>query len=325
LICAGDIGGTNTRLALFTLDGRGPLRVETYPSAEYEGLAPMLEAFLAANPADVRHACFGVAGPVRDGRSETMNLAWPVDAASLADQLGLDGIALINDVEANAYGVAALTDEDFAVLNEGDPDAVGNAAVISAGTGLGEAGLYWDGERHRPFATEGGHGDFAPRGRLQSEFHDWLAGEHGHVSYERVCSGMGLANIYRFLGGPEAEPHEISAGALDGADELASRALDLMVSIYGAEAGNMALRLMAVGGVYLGGGIPPKIVSKLFDGSFMQAFTDKGRCASLLEAIPVRVILNDRAALLGAARCGVLTFAQRDIAAANQPTLARFP
>jgi glucokinase len=229
-----------------------------------------------------------------------------VQTGKLAKILGLRSVDLINDLEANAHGIAVLGPDDFIVLNAGDPSASGNAAVISAGTGLGEAGLYWDGERHRPFATEGGNVEFAPRNKLEIRLYRYLAAEYGRVSYECVCSGMGLANVYRFLGGDAAEPAAISKGALEGSDERAVLALDLVASIYGAEAGNLALKMMATGGIYLGGGIPPKILPKLFDGTFMRAFLDKGPFAALLEAIPVRVILNDKAALLGAARCAVV-------------------
>jgi glucokinase len=316
VILAGDVGGTKTHLALFSDDGLGPVRLATYPTGERDVLA-MIQAFLSENPAEVRHACVGVAGPVRDGRSRAVNLAWPVHADRIADLLGLPAIEVINDLEANAYGVAALEPDDFIVLNEGDPQAHGNAAVISAGTGLGEAGLYWDGARHRPFASEGGHADFAPRGEIELALYRYLSADTGHVSYERVCSGMGLVNIYRFLGGPPAAAGEIATAALEGTDARAASALELMVSICGAEAGNLALKVMATGGVYLGGGIAPKILPKLLDGTFMRSFTDKGRFGSMLERIPVRVILNDQAALLGAARCAATALAE----AAAQPPL----
>jgi glucokinase len=279
----------------------------------------MLEAFLAEHTAEIEGACFGVAGPVRDGEcAETTNLAWPVSGPSVARLLGLPRVGLLNDLEANAWGIAALQPDDFGVLNRGDPAARGNAAVISAGTGLGEAGLCWDGQAHRPFATEGGHVDFAPRSELEVELWRFLLPEHGHVSYERVCSGMGLVNIERFLRAhtgvarPAWLEEEMAAGdtaaavsraGLERRDALCSQALDLFVEIYGAAAGNLALKLMAVGGIYLGGGIAPKILARLRDGRFMDAFADKGRFRELLERVPVRVILNDRTALLGAARC----------------------
>jgi glucokinase len=310
MILAGDIGGTKTHLALFTDQGAGPVELATYASRERD-LVEMVRRFLAHNRAEVRHACLGVAGPVQNGRGWATNLASPVDGDRIAARLALPAVDVINDLEANAHGIAALGPDDFAVLNEGDPDARGNAAVISAGTGLGEAGLYWDGEQHLPFPSEGGHADFAPRDDAQLALHRFLEAEVGHVSYERVCSGIGLANVYRFLGGPAADAGEICAAALAGTDERAVAALDLMVSIYGAEAGNLALTVMATGGVYLGGGIAPKILPKLSDGIFMRAFTAKGRFAELLERVPVRVILNDQAALLGAARRAAAAIAHR--------------
>ena len=240
-----------------------------------------------------------------------------MDGRSLASAVGLQSVGLLNDLEANAWGIAALADNDFAVLSPGDPAATGNAAVISAGTGLGEAGLFFDGVRHRPFATEGGHADFAPRNELEVELWRFLAVEYGHVSYERVCSGMGLVNIERFLRRQTGKPRPyslerqmaggdsaaaISGAALDGSDAVCDEALDRFVSIYGAAAGNLALKLMATGGVYLGGGIAPKILPRLQEGLFMRAFEDKGRFDDLLARIPVKVILNDKTALLGAAR-----------------------
>ncbi len=317
VILAGDIGGTSTRLALFDGDSREPVAVEQYPSREHEGLEPMIELFLREHPATVIAATFGVAGPVREGVSvETTNLAWPVSGPSVARLLGLPRVELLNDLVANAYGIAALGSEDLHVLSEGDPKATGNAAVISAGTGLGEAGLFWDGERHHPFASEGGHGDFGPRDDDEIDLWRWVYAKYGHSSYERVCSGMGLVNIYEFLRERSTEPEPnwlreemverdagavISRAALDGEDQVCVRALDMMVSIYGAEAGNLALKIMATHGVYLGGGIAPKILPKLEDGTFMRSFADKGRFVPLLGRIPVYVITNDRTALLGAA------------------------
>jgi glucokinase len=316
MILAGDIGGTKTNLGLFDGDARDQLCLETYRSADHVGLEAMVATFLERHPAEIEAACFGVAGPVRDGRVEKINLAWPVDSRRVADQLGLDRVGLINDLEANAWGIAALSPEDFAVLQAGNPEAVGNAVVIAAGTGLGEAALYWDGERHRVIASEGGHADFAPRTELQVELWRFLAASLRHVSYERVCSGMGLVNIYSFLRerGSEPEPAwltqelatgdpgaAISRAALESRDPVCRAALDLMVEIWGAEAGNLALKFLAAGGVYLGGGIAPKVLPKLTDGAFVRQFVGKGRFTEFLEQIPVRVILNDKTALLGAA------------------------
>ena len=324
MILAGDIGGTKTRLAFFTTDGERLKSVveETFHSREYGGLGEIVHAFLAKHQLAPAHAAFGVAGPVINGRSETTNLPWLIDAHQLATQLGLASVALLNDLEANAYGVAALEAEDFMVLNQGAAEAKGNAAIIAAGTGLGEAGFYWDGARHYPFACEGGHADFAPRNELEAELLRYLLRQFDHVSYERVVSGPGLYNIYQFLRdtGRGEEPswlteelrqHDpaatISQAALAGRSALCVQALDLFVSLYGAEAGNLALKMMAIGGLYVGGGIAPKIIQKLADSTFIQAFIAKGRMQPLLEAMPVRVILNDRAVLLGAARYTMLS------------------
>ena len=305
---AGDIGGTHTRLALFDPGAAGPAAVEIYSSRDHDGLEAMIRAFLATHPAHVERACFGVAGPVQNGHVKTTNLAWPVDARNVARMLGIERVGLVNDLYANAYGIADLGPGDIATLREGDPSVGGNAAVISAGTGLGEAGLFWDRRRYHVFATEGGHTDFAPRDAQEAALRDYLARNHSHVSYERVCSGMGLVAIHDFLTGREGvevgrtDASGITKAALDGSDELCVRALDMMVSIYGAEAGNLALKLLATGGIYVGGGIAPRILEKLQAGPFLEALDAKGRFAELLSRIPVHVILNDRTALLGAAR-----------------------
>jgi glucokinase len=260
-----------------------------------------------------------VAGPVKDGRTETPNLPWVVDARRLADILGVPRVTLLNDLKANAYGLRHLGPTDFAMLQAGAKEAVGNQAILSAGTGLGAAGLYWDGQHHHPFATEGGHADFAPRNRLEADLMEQIAREKGRVSAERILSGSGLVRLYRFLRERSGEPEPaglaeqfakedaaavVSRCALDEVDPVCVKALDLFVSIYGAEAGNVALRMLASGGVFLGGGIAPKILSRLKrDGLFMTAFLDKGRMRPLLETVPVLVVLNDRAALWGAAHC----------------------
>ena len=233
MILAGDIGGTNTRLALFE-EPKVPLTLEIYPSREHASLEEMVRAFLDRNPSQVDAACFDIAGPVRDGSADPTNLAWPVEGASLAKLLGLSSVALLNDLEANAWGLPALEPDDLAVLNEGDSGATGNAAVCSAGTGLGEAGLYWDGERHHPFACEGGHTDFAPRSELEIDLYRFVSAEYGHVSYERVCSGIGLVNLYRFFvdrsgeaPAVELDGVAITHAAMGGIDERAGEALRL--------------------------------------------------------------------------------------------------
>jgi glucokinase len=317
---AGDIGGTKTHLAFFVKGTDGPRLVlqESYHSRDYSGLAGILAKFLATHKLKAERVCLGIAGPVRGGRVETPNLPWVIDAEAMRKEIGCGPVILVNDLEANAHGLAALGPEDFAVLNAGDPTAKGNAALIAAGTGLGEAGLYWDGSRHLPFASEGGHCDFAPRDPLQEDLAEFVAKRFGHVSYERIVSGPGLHNVYDFLREQKGQPDElpklmerlgvsdqsaaIAIAAMDGQSELCRQALSLVVSIYGAEAGNLALKVLAVGGVFLGGGVAPKILPALREPEFLQAFTDKGRMRPLLEAIPVRVVLNENTALLGAAR-----------------------
>jgi glucokinase len=322
VILAGDIGGTKTLLAVFEPGARTPAFEETYPSGEHATFDLILDAFVARHAPRVDSACLGIAGPVKRGRSQATNLPWVVDAAEVAQKLGIDiqGAQLINDVEANAWGIGALGPDDLASLNAGAPDASGNEAIIAAGTGLGEAGLYWDGRSHRPFATEGGHADFAPRDELEVELLRYLVARYGRISVERLTSGPGLVNIYEFLRdtGRGEEPawlkeqmivgergRAISAAAKEQTSPLCVQALDMFMSIYGAEAGNLALKLMSTAGLYVGGGIAPKNLWKIQDGTFMKAFVAKGRMQPLLEAMPVQVILNQRTALLGAARCAV--------------------
>src|SRR5215471_1723355 len=319
MILAGDIGGTNTRLAVFEIADQKPRLIteQTYPSREYNGLEAIVAKFLSEHPAKIARACFGVAGPVRDDKARTANLPWVIDGAQLAAVVGDANVLLINDLEANAWGLSLLEDSDFLILNQGSPDPEGNGAIISAGTGLGEAGLIYENGRRRPFASEGGHADFAPRTELEVELLKFLMKETGHVSTERVLSGPGLVNVYRFLRdtGRFTEPTwlademkssstpaaVISRTALEGKSDLCTAAAEIMVSIYGAEAGNLALKMLATAGVYLGGGIAPKIAEKLKGSQFIDAFTDKGRMRALLEAIPVRVVMNDQTALMGSA------------------------
>ena len=319
VILVGDVGGTNTRLVIIDVvkDQFNFLAEQTFPSREEPSLESALRKFLSNPVHSVARACLGVAGPVRHGRSEATNLPWVIDSQEIARQLNLPRIGLVNDWEAGAYGIAALAAKDFEVLNQGTHDAQGNRAIIAAGTGLGEVGLFWDDKEYRPFASEGGHVDFAPRNHIEIDLLDYLLKRHSRVSVERVISGPGLLNIYQFLKdtgrGEEPAwlidqmrqkdpPTVITENALHGKSSLCAQALDLFVSLYGAEAGNLALKVMATGGVYLGGGIAPKIVAKLKEPVFMNAFTAKGRMKPLLQTIPVRVILNPKVALLGAAR-----------------------
>jgi glucokinase len=318
-VLAGDIGGTNARLTVFAVEkGRPrPEASEVFPSRDYESLEDIVARFMSSHGIECEIASFGVPGPVVDGRAEITNLPWVVEASRLADRTGIERVVVLNDLEAQAWGIAALEPQDFVVLNEESADASGNAALISAGTGLGQAGLYWDGERHRPFACEGGHASFAPRGELQLALQAFLTRRFGgHVSWERVVSGPGFVNLHDFLiehkraeipaehleALHKDEPEEITKSALEGRCALCVEALHLFVEFYGAEASNLALKLMATGGVYLGGGIAPKVIEKLKEPAFMEAFLDKGRMRPLLEAMPVRVIVNEGTALLGAAR-----------------------
>ncbi|MGH9897885.1 MAG: glucokinase [Pyrinomonadaceae bacterium] len=333
MILAGDIGGTNTRLALFRLKAERLEMIveETFPSRQYSTREEIARMFVGkqvlsgagSNALRLKYACFGVAGPVKNGDSHLSNLPWEITVDNLRKALAIEAVTLINDLEANAYGIAELDVDDFVVLNPGAEGSSGNAAIISAGTGLGEAGLYWDGSRHHPFACEGGHTDFAPRNKIEFELMQYLLKtlkRAKRVSYERLVSGPGLFSIYKFLRdtGRGEEPEwlalqinrtngndpaaVISQVAMENKSNLCVQSLDLFISLYGSEAGNLALKMMATGGVFIGGGIAPKIVEKLKSSSFIDSMTNKGRMKPLLESIPVSVILNDKTALLGAAR-----------------------
>lgn len=322
MILAGDIGGTKVNLAFFDVSAgrfiQGP--TGTFPSQQYASLEQITLEFLSTHKLPVTQAAFGVAGPVKRGRAQLTNVNWAVDSATLSSALRTT-VWLLNDLEATAYGIPALEPSDLVVLNAGEEHATGNAAVIAAGTGLGEAGLFWDGQRHLPWACEGGHAEFSPRTDLDIELLKYLRAQFGRVSWERVLSGPGLFNIYKFLrdshraeepawlaaelakGDP---PAVISQAGLEARAAICVAALDLFVTYYGAEAGNLALKTLATGGVYIGGGIAPKIIRKLRDGTFMKAFTFGGRLSRLLASMPVKVIMNDKAALLGAARLAAI-------------------
>ncbi len=322
MILAGDVGGTNLRLALFDLaDGRLLLREEArYPSREFRGLEEGVARFLRGRGRPSA-AGFGVAGPVRKGRAEATNLPWVIDAAALAARVSLPRVALLNDLVAKGLGLAELTPEDFATVNRGEEDAEGNRALIAAGTGLGEAFLVRDGGGWRALPSEGGHASFAPQGPMEVELLGWLKERHPHVSFERILSGPGLAGLYRFLRarsripepawlsaaiGESGDPAPaVSAAALAGRDAVAEETLEAWISIYGAEAGNLTLKVMATSGLFVGGGIAPKILPKLLSGGFFAAFRDKGRLAPLLSKVPVKVVLNDDCTLRGAARAAV--------------------
>jgi glucokinase len=323
MILAGDIGGTNARLAYFQPQN-GHLRLiseRVFPSREHSELGEIVTEFLHDSGTHPEAACFGIAGPVLNGRVETSNLPWVIEQSRLAKQIELPATLLINDLEASAWGIGALGDGDLVALNHVNGPAIGNQAVIAPGTGLGQAGLFWDGTRHHVFACEGGHTDFAPRGELQIELLRFLTARFGHVSYERILAGPGLVNVYEFLRdsgcakesaalASEMQKRDpaavISRAAMDGTDPLAEKALDLFIMVYGAEASNLALKTMATGGMFLAGGISPKILAKLQGPLFMQAFLDKGRLRPLVESIPVQVVTNEKAGLLGAARCAAV-------------------
>lgn len=323
-LLAGDIGGTNTRLAIYhTDDGASfePLAEQIFPSREFQTLEQILKVFLNNTHVTVKRACFGIAGPIIDQTCDATNLPWQISAASIRGQFGLQHSWLLNDLEANAWGIEALDRNDLHILNHGQPERTGNASIISAGTGLGEAGLYWDGQMHRPFPSEGGHTDFSPANRLEFELYEFLAQQHGHVSWERVVSGPGLENIHAFLRYRHTIPvpdwlqqeisrlgtaPAISETALAKRDAICEEALDMFVRLYAREAANHALKIMASSGVFLGGGIAPKILPRLEEADFLQAFYNKGRMRHLVEAMPLKVILNDKAALLGAARYAAL-------------------
>ncbi len=317
MILAGDVGGTKVNLALYEFaDGElKSIREKLYPAREYSGLEEIVKEFLGGDKPTA--ACFGVPGPVRDGRLRLTNLPWTLDSRELASSLKIDHVFLINDLQANGYGIAELKANQIYTLSEGDARQIGNRALISAGTGLGESFMIWDGRDYVPYPSEGGHSDFAPRNEDEIDLLRFLKQKYnGRISFERVVSGQGLTNVYEFLrevrGLEEPvwlaerlaaeDPNAVIAElALKAKSEICEKALDMFVSAYGAEAGNLALKVLAVGGLYVGGGIAPKIIEKLKDGTFMKAFTDKGRLSQLLINTPVRVILESRTALLGAA------------------------
>jgi len=318
-LLAGDIGGTKTNLGLFEgQEGRFEALLQRhYHSGSYSGLEPMIQEFLQEAPGTIDAAVFGISGPVVDGRVKTPNLPWSIAAKDLQSAFQIQALALVNDLEAMAIGATTLPESAFATINAGQARREGDCVVLAAGTGLGEAGLVWDNQGYRVIPSEGGHADFAPRNELEWQLCRFLISKYGRASYERALSGPGLANLYSFFRARSEmpEPEElrtalasgdpaaaITQAALEGRDPVSQDALNLFVSIYGAEAGNLALKFLATGGVYIGGGIALKILSKLQEGAFMKAFQDKGRLSALLSSIPVRVILDPLTPLYGAAR-----------------------
>lgn len=324
MLLAGDIGGTKTELAVFSPERglRAPLAQQQFDSANYPGLPEMVREFLAQVRLPVERACFDVAGPVMGGAARLTNLPWVLEEEGLKEALGLKSVRLINDLVAIASAVVHLEPSDLHTLSAGVPEPGGSIGVIAPGTGLGEAFLTWDGSRYRAYPSEGGHASFAPSNLTQIEILRYLLDRFEHVSFERVCSGIGLPNLYDALKamGHGEEPPELAAriaqaadrtpvivqAALDpaGPSPLCSAALETFVAILGSEAGNLALKVLATGGVYLGGGIPRRILPALEQGPFMAAFRGKGRMRQLLERIPVHVIVS-RAALIGAASVGL--------------------
>lgn len=318
-VLVGDIGGTKTSLAIAEIAGDqvGLSAERRYPSRDFPSLEDILIRYRAETGVSCDFGGFAVAGPVQDDYSQITNLPWEIDARRLERAVGLESARLLNDLEAVAWGIPALAEGDLAVLHPGEPQPRGNACVVAAGTGLGEAGLYWDGRRHHPFATEGGHSDFSPSDEREVALLQFLQRLYGRVSWERVVSGMGIGDILRFLlewrgGEPpaavaaafkEGDPAEaIALEAVSGRCPLCHETMELFAALYGREAGNMALKHLALGGVYLGGGIAPKNLVLLRGPCFIEAFLAKGRMEPLMRRMPVRVILEQRAPLLGAAR-----------------------
>jgi glucokinase len=324
-LLAGDIGGTKTVLGIFPPGGDPyqPVSVFSYPSSEFDSFNLIVDRVLSKTGVPVEMLCVGVAGPIIDGRVQVTNLPWLIDQAELEQTSGLKRVILLNDLEAIASAVPILRPDDLPVINPGSPEPGGAKAVIAPGTGLGEAFLTWDGSRYHAHPSEGGHADFAPTNPLEGELLRYLRERFDHVSYERLCSGMGIPNIYSFLldTGRYEEPdwlHRALAGGDDPTPIIAAAALNeispcpictealrIFVSILGSEAGNLALKVLATGGVYLAGGIPPKILPVLRQPAFIESFSRKGRFADHMRTIPIYLIRNEHAAMIGAANYGL--------------------
>jgi len=318
MILAGDIGGTNTRLALFD-DELVKQQEENYRNEGRAGLVEIVQEFLRSEAAGetIRQAAFGVAGPVKQGRAVMTNLPWQLDERELARDLGIPKVALINDLVAHAEGIELLRPEQLIVIHHGEVEFEGNRAVIAAGTGLGEAGIVWDesDRRYRAFASEGGHCDFAPRDERQIELMKWLRGKYPNASWERVLSGPGLRNIYDFMISPgqlgpsaalpdrDPDPEEISQAALHNRNHACALALDWFIAFYGAEAANLALKILATGGVFLSGGIAPRIAARLTSPIFLEAFfaTGPDNIRAVLRKMPIHIVHFDQTGLCGAA------------------------
>ncbi len=325
LLLAGDLGGTKTNLMIFSSEDspRTPIKEATFSSAAYPSLEALVGDFLAQTDMKMDRASFGVAGPVVAGEAKITNLPWVMSETQLCKALSLTSVRLLNDLKAIAHAVPHFQPEDVFTLNVGQPEKDGALAVIAPGTGLGEAFLTWSGSGYRAHASEGGHADFAPSNALETELYAFLAQRFGHVSYERVCASIGIPSIYHFLKEKKfaEEPTWLAeqlARAKDptpvimnaAMDEknlctLCAKTLEIFVSVLGAEAGNLALKVLSTGGVYLGGGIPPRILSTLKTDVFKTSFENKGRFSAFMKKLPVHVITNSKAALLGAAYAGL--------------------
>ncbi len=325
MLLAGDIGGTKTALTIASAEAgpRAPLVERAFPGVDFPSLESLVGEFLAETGLSVERGCFGVAGPVVRGRASLTNLPWMIEEGRLREQMSASSVHLLNDLQAIANAVPILEASDLGTLSAGEPDSRGNIAVVAPGTGLGQAFLTWDGSRHRAHAFEGGHADFAPNDAVELELLRDLQGRFGRVSYERICAGRGIPNVYSHLknSGQGEEPAWLAEQLVNADDptpiivdaaldrdrscEICAATLDIFVAVLGAEAGNLALKVLATGGIYIGGGIPPRILPSLEQGRFMQTFLRTGRMSELLTRMPVHVILNPQAPLLGAARFGL--------------------
>ena len=322
-VLAGDIGGTKTNLGIFLKGKERPVSkvIETFSSKNAPDLEHIIRQFLDIHPVPVTHACFGIAGPVVNGKSKTTNLPWNISEDRIKKQFNFHHVKLVNDLTATAMAIPLLKKDEFFPLNQAGSIKDQNLALIAPGTGLGKTMLIYQNGRYLPVPSEGGHADFAPNSETETELWRYLHQRYGHVSMERVISGSGLVNIYNWLkdSGRLSEPdwlkqklkemdpaRVITEAALASKDPGCVETLNMFVSIFGAVAGNLALTGITMGGVYLGGGIPPKILSKLKEDIFMKAFTNKGRFKGFLEKISVKVVLNDKAALIGAAYCAMM-------------------